>query len=162
MHVSAIDKGTGKSQEISITGSSGLSKDEVEKLRKEAELHAAEDKILRETAEARNKLDAYVFQIEKQIKEAGDKVPAEQKAEMDKLLADAKKVLEDKSSTLDAINEQVSKIESIMQAAQQFAQQQAGASAGAGTPPPPQNDASSAKKGGNGAVDADFEVVDDK
>ena len=82
---------------------------------------------------------------------------------MDKLLADAKKVLEDKSSTLDAINEQVSKIESIMQAAQQFAQQQAGASSGAGTPPPPpQNDASSAKKGGNGAVDADFEVVDDK
>ena len=162
LHVSAIDKGTGKSQEISITGSSGLSKDEVEKLRKEAEIHAAEDKVLRETAEARNKLDAYVFQIEKQIKEAGDKIPAPQKTEMENLLADAKKVLDDKSSTLEAINAQVSKIESIMQAAQQFAQQQAGAanaSAGAGTPPP-QDDAAG-KKGGKGAVDADFEVVDD-
>lgn len=161
LHVSAIDKGTGKSQEISITGSSGLSKDEVEKLRKEAEMHAAEDKVLRETAEARNKLDAYVFQIEKQVKEAGDKIPAQQKTEMENLLAEAKKVLEDKSSTLDAINAQVSKIESLMQAAQQFAQQQGGA---AGTPPPPpQNDAasSSGKKGGDGAVDADFEVVDD-
>ena len=139
-----------------------MSKDEVEKLRKEAEIHAAEDKVLRETAEARNKLDAYVFQIEKQIKEAGDKIPAPQKTEMENLLADAKKVLDDKSSTLEAINAQVSKIESIMQAAQQFAQQQAGtanASSSAGTPPP-QDDAAG-KKGGKGAVDADFEVVDD-
>lgn len=163
LHVSAIDKGTGKSQEISITGSSGLSKDEVEKLRKEAEMHAAEDKVLRETAEARNKLDAYVFQIEKQVKEAGDKIPAAQKTEMENLLAEAKKVLDDKSSTLDALNAQVTKIEGIMQAAQQFAQQQQ--TAGAGTPPPPpQNGASaeaSSKKGGDGAVDADFEVVDD-
>lgn len=165
LHVSAIDKGTGKSQEISITGSSGLSKDEVEKLRKEAEMHAEEDKILRDTAEARNKLDAYVFQIEKQLKEAGDKIPAAQKGEMDSLLAEAKKVLDDKSSKLDAINAQVEKIEKLIQQAQQFAQQ-AGA-AGAGTPPPSGGNASgngsgNAKKGGNGPVDADFEVVDDK
>lgn len=161
LHVSAIDKGTGKSQEISITGSSGLSKDEVEKLRKEAEMHAAEDKVMRETAEARNKLDAYVFQIEKQLKEAGDKVPAAQKAEMERLLGDAKKVLDDKSSKLDAINAQISKIESLIQQAQQFAH-----SAGAGTPPPSgtsssSGNASSSKKGGNGPVDGDFEVVDD-
>lgn len=165
LHVSAIDKGTGKSQEISITGSSGLSKDEVEKLRKEAEMHAEEDKILRDTAEARNKLDAYVFQIEKQLKEAGDKIPAAQKGEMDSLLAEAKKVLDDKSSKLDAINAQVEKIEKLIQQAQQFAQQ-AGA-AGAGTPPPSGGNASgngsgNAKKSGNGPVDADFEVVDDK
>ncbi len=160
LHVSAIDKGTGKSQQIAITGSSGLSKDEVERLRKEAELHAAEDKVLRETAEARNKLDAMVFQIEKQIKEAGDKIPAEQKSEIETLIADGKKLVEDKSSTLDALNAQISKIESILQAAQQYAQQ-----AGAGTPPPPSSGeaegTSSEKKPGDGAVDADFEVVDD-
>ncbi len=158
LHVSAIDKGTGKSQQISITGSSGLSKDEVEKLRKEAELHAAEDKILRETAEARNKLDAMVFQIEKQIKDAGENIPAEQKAEIETLVADGKKLVEDKDSTLDALNAQISKIETLLQTAQQFAQQQQAA----GTPPPnAAGTTDSAKKPGDGAVDADFEVVDD-
>lgn len=152
LHVSAIDKGTGKKQEISITGSSGLSKDEVEKLRKEAELHAAEDKIIRETAEARNKLDAYTFQLEKQIKDAGDKLPANAKEEADKLIGESKKILDDKNASLDAINAQIAKFDAIMQAAQQAAQQ-AGAN-GAGTPPPQDN-------GKKGSVDADFEVVDD-
>ena len=155
LHVSAIDKGTGKKQEISITGSSGLSKDEVEKLRKEAEMHAAEDKVLRETAEARNKLDAYTFQLEKQIKDAGDKLPANAKEEAEKLIAESKKLLDDKASTLDAINAQIAKFDAIMQAAQQAAAQQQAGAADAGTPPP----TGDAKK--DGPVDADFEVVDD-
>ncbi len=94
LHVSAKDLGTGKDQKITIQGSSGLSKDEVEKMTKEAELHAAEDKKRREAVEARNQLDTTIYQLEKTLKEAGDKLPADKKAKVEAALADAKKDLE--------------------------------------------------------------------
>ncbi|MBV8970634.1 MAG: molecular chaperone DnaK, partial [Verrucomicrobia bacterium] len=79
LNVSAKDLGTGKEQKISITGSSGLTKDEVERLRHDAESHAEEDRKSRELAEARNNADSLAYQSEKQLKELGDKVPADQK-----------------------------------------------------------------------------------
>ena len=83
LHVSAKDLGTGKDQKITIQGSSGLSKDEVEKMTKEAELNAAEDKKRREAVEARNQLDTSIYQLEKALKEAGDKLPADKKSKVE-------------------------------------------------------------------------------
>ena len=74
LNVTAKDKATGKDQKITITSSSGLSKEEVERMAKEAEAHAAEDKAKREEIEARNRLDSMVYNIEKMLKENGDKV----------------------------------------------------------------------------------------
>src|SRR5580698_4257110 len=79
LHVSAKDLGTGKEQKISITGSSGLSKEEIERMQKEAELHADEDKKAKENIEIRNNADSLAYQSEKQLKELGDKVPADKK-----------------------------------------------------------------------------------
>jgi molecular chaperone DnaK len=169
LHVSAKDKGTGKEQKISITGSSGLSKDEVEKLRKEAELHADEDKRARESVEERNHLDSLVFQVDKQIKELGDKVPAAIKAQIEPLIEEGKKLLEDKATPVETLKAHKEKIEKVMQelgqavyAAQQAAEQAAGAAGGdaAGTTgaPPPQDQK---KPNNDNVVDGDFEVVDD-
>ncbi|MGH9207530.1 MAG: molecular chaperone DnaK, partial [Acidimicrobiales bacterium] len=83
VNVSAKDKGTGKEQRITITASSGLSKDEIEKLQREAELHADEDRKRREDVELRNNADNLAYQAEKILRENGDKVPAEIKSEVE-------------------------------------------------------------------------------
>ena len=92
LNVKAKDKATNKEQHITITASSGLSKDEVEKMKKEAELHATEDKTKRELIDLKNVADSTVYQTEKMLKEQGDKVPAEIKTEVDAKLEDVKKV----------------------------------------------------------------------
>jgi molecular chaperone DnaK len=161
LNVSAKDKSSGKEQKITITNSSGLSKDEVEKLRKEAELHAAEDAQRKETAEARNELDNMVYGVEKQLKDAGDKIPADTKKALEDEIAKAKKVLEKQDSQkqdLTSAKDSLMKvIEANAQNLQAAAQAAAGGAAGA---------ASAAQqtqsKGKNGSVDADFEVVDDE
>ena len=78
-----------RTQKIAITSSSGLSKEEVERMAKDAEAHAAEDKEQREAVEARNGLDSLVYNIEKMLKESGDKVGASEKTEVESALADA-------------------------------------------------------------------------
>jgi len=80
LHVSAKDKGTGKEQKIHIEAGSGLSKEEVEKMKAEAKAHEAEDKIAKERVEKINQADSMIFQTDKQLKEFGDKVPADKKA----------------------------------------------------------------------------------
>ena len=94
LNVSAKDQGTGKEQKITISGSSGLDNEEVEKLKREAEEHAAEDAKTKEGVEARNELDNIIYQSEKQIGELGDKIPADKKAELEEAIAEAKVVLE--------------------------------------------------------------------
>ena len=94
LNVPAKDRGTGKDQKITITSSSGLSKDEVERMAKDAEAHASEDKEKREQIEARNGLDSMVYNIEKMLKESGDKVSGSEKSDVESALADAKKTLE--------------------------------------------------------------------
>src|SRR5204863_7136757 len=79
LHVTAKDQKTGKSQQISIKGSSGLSQDEIERAKRDAEAHADEDRKRKEAAEAKNKAEALVFQVEKQLAELGDKLNDEQK-----------------------------------------------------------------------------------
>jgi len=94
VHVGAKDLGTGKEQSIQITASSGLSKDEIEKMVKEAEAHAAEDRKKRETVDARNQLDGLVYQTEKTLAEHGTSLDADTRSNIESALAEAKKALE--------------------------------------------------------------------
>ena len=164
LNVTAKDLGTGKDQKISITGSSGLSKDEVERLRKEAELHAAEDLKAREAVEARNQLDNIVFQVEKQLKELGDKIPADKKSQIETMVADARKVLDDKNASTETLKAESEKIQKTFGEIAQnlYSQQQA---AGAGAAAQGAANAGSAQETKQAkdpnVVDADFEVVDD-
>jgi molecular chaperone DnaK len=101
LNVSAKDMATGKDQKITITSSSGLSKDEVERMAREADAHSSEDKVKREEIEARNGLDNMVYSVEKMLKENGDKISGSDKTDVESALADAKKSLESQSSAAD-------------------------------------------------------------
>ena len=110
--VSAKDLGTGKSQHITITGASGLSDDEIDKMMKDAEAHAAEDEKLREKIDLKNQADSTVFQTEKFLKENEDKVSAEQKAEVEAAIEPVKKAIEAEDyeamkTTLETLNEKM-------------------------------------------------------
>ena len=167
LHVSAKDLGTGKDQKITIQGSSGLSKEEVEKMTKEAELHAAEDKKRKEAVETKNQLDSAIYQLEKTIKDGGDKLPAHIKSKGESAIADAKKDLESNDTDrMKAAMEKLSAVGGELYQEVAKAQQAAGGAAGA-----PQGEKSSeagqpeaaGKKAEKKAdvVDADFEVVDE-
>ncbi len=164
LNVSAKDKGTGKEQKITITDSSGLDKDEVERLKQEAEAHASEDAEQKSKVEARNELDNLIYQSEKQIKEQGDKIPEDKKSELESALAEGKKVLEDSNASSDAMNSAKEKISTIVQA---FAQEMYSQAEAAGGPAAQAandatNDAAKSDKVEADTVDADFEVVEDE
>lgn len=160
LHVTAKDMGTGKDQKITITGASGLSQEEIERLRKEAEAHATEDKARKEAVENRNQLDNLVYQTEKQIKDLGDKVPADKKSELETLLTDAKKVLEQPDASAETLKEKSEGILKIMQGMSELLYAQA-----ANHPSPdntaPEGEEKAHKPKDDHVVDADFEVVDD-
>jgi molecular chaperone DnaK len=109
LNVTAKDNATGKDQKITITSSSGLSKEEVERMAKDAEAHAAEDKEAKEKIEARNQLDSLVYNVEKMLKEGGEKVEASDKSEVETALADAKTTLTGEPSVteMDAARERL-------------------------------------------------------
>jgi molecular chaperone DnaK len=162
LNVSAKDQGTGKVQHITISGSSGLDKDEVEKLKREAEAHASEDAALKESVEARNELDNLVYQAEKQIGELGEKIPADKKTELEAAITEAKAVLENQEADVDALKAPKEKIMEIMQSFAQDLYGQAGAEgADAEAGATEAGESSESKKSDDDAVDADFEVVDD-
>src|SRR5436309_7520074 len=94
LHVTAKDNATGKDQKITITSTSGLSKEEVDRMAKEAEAHASEDKAQREQIESKNQLDSMVYQMEKMLRESGDKISGSERGDVENALADAKKALE--------------------------------------------------------------------
>ena len=160
VHVNAKDLGTGKEQSIKITASSGLSEAEIEKLVKEAEMHAEEDKRRKELIEARNHADSLVYSVEKNIKEFGDKVDAAEKAKIEEAIEKVKKALE--GDDLDAIKKaqddlmNVShKLAEAMYAKTAGGPGGPGASGGAGSAGA---DQASGKKDDD-VVDADFEEV---
>jgi molecular chaperone DnaK len=171
LHVSAKDLGTGKEQKISITGSSGLSKEEVEKMQKEAELHADEDRKAKEAIEIRNNADNLAYQCEKQLKELGDKIDGAKKAEIEKEIERVREALKgnDTESIKTAYTDLQNKFQSVSE--ELYKQAAAGASAGAGAAgagPGPGAESSGADAGGGSGrsaegdvVDAEFEVVDD-
>src|SRR5690242_486714 len=94
LNVTAKDNATGKDQKITITSSSGLSKEEVERMAKDAEAHSAEDKAQRESIDSKNQLDSMIYQIEKMLKEQGDKISGSERGDIENALADAKKAVE--------------------------------------------------------------------
>ena len=161
LNVSAKDKGTGKEQKITITAAGGLSKEEIEKMRKDAEAHAAEDEKRHAEVEERNKADGLAFQVEKTLKDAGDKISADKKAPVEAALKELKDALAKQPPA--PIDEIKSKQEALMKAMEPVAQEMYSSSqqAGAGTPPPgagtpPPQDEPKKEKGGDDVVDADF------
>ncbi len=154
VHVSAKDMATGKSQEIRIQASGGLSDEEIEKMVKEAEAHREEDRKRRELIEARNQADAAIYQAEKTLKDLGEKVAEEDKKAIENAIEELKKALEGEDK-----DEIVAKTASLAQATMKageaaYKQQQAegGAETSAGA---------EAKAGDDDVVDAEFEEVDD-
>ncbi len=166
LHVAAKDKATGKEQSIRITSSSGLAKDEIEKMKQAAKEHAAEDIKKKESVEIRNKADNLVFSTKKQITDLGDKIPAELK---NRLESEIKKV-EDAIATNDTANiktatenmEKVwSEISQELYKAQSAQGQQAPNEGSANNEPPKEEPASEKKSDGPEVQDASYEVVDD-
>jgi molecular chaperone DnaK len=154
LHVSAKDKGTGKEQKIRIESSSGLSKEEIEKMKREAEANAETDKKIKEEAEKLNAADALVFQTEKQLKEYGDKIPADKKEAIEKAAAEVKKAHEAKDlaaidTHMAALNEAWTAASQDLYNATQQAQENAPNNAGA----------ESNANGGNNVQDVEFEEV---
>ncbi|MBJ7255861.1 MAG: molecular chaperone DnaK [Akkermansiaceae bacterium] len=127
LHVSAKDKQSGKEQKISIQGSSGLSKDEIEKAKRDAEAHADEDKKRVEKVDAKNKADNLVFNVEKQLAEIGDKAPADLKTLLEGKIQAVKDAIS--SDNVDTINSAVSDLESSLQALAEAASQAGGGQA---------------------------------
>ena len=164
LHVSAKDLGTGKEQKISITGSSGLSKEEIEKMQREAELHAEEDKTAKEAIEVRNNADNLAYQCEKQLKDLGEKIPADKKAEIETKIATVREVLKgnDSEAIKTAYTDLQNNFQSISEELYKNAAASAGPGPGAGGPEPSAEGAASAKKPDGDVVDAEFEVVDEK
>ena len=160
LDVTAKDKATGKSQSIKITGSAGLSDDEVEKMKKDAEEHADEDEHVRERVQARNQAEALIHTSEKSLSDAGDKVDASLKEDVESKIKDLKDILEDGSKEdLEAKTKELS--ESLQKVGEVMYKQQAEESAAAGS--------ESSKEGNDSAKEAEDaetveegEVVDEK
>jgi len=165
LHVSAKDKATGKEQKIRIEASSGLSENDIQRMVKDAESHATEDKKRREEIDTRNRLDSMTYEVEKNVKEWGDRLPAEAKTKLDAGIERARKALRgDDMNEIKAAQEELNRVYS--EAGQSFyaqSQSQPGtppsgetAGTGAGTNPPP-------GPGGQkeDVVEADYEIVDE-
>ncbi|HMH13794.1 MAG TPA: molecular chaperone DnaK [Edaphobacter sp.] len=161
LNVTAKDNATGKDQKITITSSSGLSKEEVERMAKDAEAHAAEDKEKRDEVEARNGLDSLVYNVEKMVKEAGDKVSDAEKAEVETALADAKTTL---TGTPGATELNAAK-DRLTSASHKLAEAMYKATAASATAP---TDGAAAAEGATeskkdeGVIDAEYVDVDEK
>jgi len=160
VHVSAKDMATGNQQAITITSSSGLSDQEIEKMVKEAELHAAEDKKRKEEVEVRNHADSAVYQAEKAIKDFGEKADKAQVEKLQKAIDELKEALKgDNTENIKNKNEELTKVLYELTSAmyQQQAQQGGCGPEGCG----PQGAAGDQAGGKDNVVDADYEVVDE-
>jgi molecular chaperone DnaK len=170
LHVSAKDLGTGKEQKITITASSGLSKDEIEKMRKEAESHADEDKKHREEIETRNEADNAVYRSEKMLKDNADKISGSDKSKIEAAINEAKEAL--KGNDPSAIRSASEKLNEAWQAVSAELYKAASAKAqagkgpeqpgGGGGPAGPEEPQDSGKKGKDEGPIIDAEVVDEK
>jgi molecular chaperone DnaK len=158
LHVSAKDKGTGKENKITIKANSGLSEDEIQRMVKDAEINAEEDRKQRELVEARNQLDAMIHSVKKSLTEHGDKIDAAEKSKIEAALKDAETAIKDGSKgELDAKSKTLAEASHKL-AEKMYAQQGAPGSEGHGPGP---GTAESAKPDDGNVVDAEFEEVKD-
>ncbi len=158
LNVTAKDNATGKDTRITITSSSGLSKEQVERMAKDAESHAAEDKAKREEIEARNSLDSMVYNIEKMLKESGEKVQGAEKTDVEAALAEAKKTLEGSPS----VAELKAALEKLTHASHKLAEVLYKANAPQADAAQPQETAGGEQKKDEGVIDAEYVDVEDK
>jgi len=164
LHVAAKDLGTGKEQKITITASSGLSKDEIEKMRKDAEAHADEDKAKKEEIETRNEADNAVYRTEKTLKDNSSTISPDDKSKLETAAAAVKEAL--KGSDAATIKSASEKLNEVWQAVSTelykagAAKAQAASGGAPGTPPPGAGEPKSEGKKDDGVIDA--EVVDEK
>jgi molecular chaperone DnaK len=162
LHVSAKDLGSGKEQKISITGSSGLSKDEVEKMTRDAEAHAEEDRQAKEKIELKNNADSAAYAAEKMVRDLGEKIDATKKTEIEEEVKKVKDALAGDNNdaikaAVESLNQKVGAISAdLYKAAAAQAQGSAEGAPGAQTPPPGAGEAPKT----DDVVDADFEMVD--
>ena len=174
VHVSAKDLGTGKEQSIKITASSGLEEGEIDRMIKDAEAHAEDDKKRREAVEEKNKLDGLIYSTEQSLKQHGETLSAEDKAEVERALADAKRVLNEDSDAAalkkagDDLTQAAHKLAAQMYQSASADGAQAGANGAAqeqaaGESSEGADDSADASAAGAGSsedvVDADFEEV---
>jgi len=151
LNVRAQDKGTGKEQKITITASSGLSKEEVERMRREAEAHAAEDAKRKEEVETRNAADALVYTAERTLREQGEKIPADLKQQLEGKIAAVRSALQ--GTDMGYVRSTTQELSEVMQkiGAAVYGQ--------AGTPPPPGGEAPGGGPGDEGTVEGEFREV---
>ena len=162
LHVNAKDLGTGKEQKITITASSGLSKDEIERMKKDAEVNADEDRQRKEAIEIRNQADTLAYQTEKLLKENGDKIPDEEQSKLEAAVNDVKEAL--KGDDTDAINAAVEKLKEVSQAIGQHLYQNTQGQPGADAGAAPESEAGAEANASDAKDDdtiIDAEVVED-
>ncbi len=152
LNVRALDKGTGKDQKITITATSGLSKDDIEKMKKEAAAHEAEDKKKREEAEIRNQADSLCYTAEKTLKDAGDKVDKTTKEKVEKSIANLRSVLGEK---------EIEKIKGAMEILQRDVFEMSSQIYKAGGPPPGETKEGKSKEEGK-TMNAEYEIKEDE
>ncbi len=155
MNISAKDKGTGKEQSIKIESSSGLSDEEIEKMKAEAEANAEADEKAKAAVEVVNKADSLIFQTERQLKEYGDKIPAEKKQPIEDALAELKKEFEAKN--MDNLEPAMDKLNEVFQAASEDMYK--ASNEGGETTDGASEDAAN---GEDEVTDVDFEEVEEK
>ncbi len=158
VNVSAKDLGTGKEQKITIQSSSGLSEKDIERMIKEAELHAEEDRKAKEKVEARNQADTLIYTAEKTIKELGDKVTSEQKDKFERAKEELRKAVD--SDDLDGIRRKTEELNQVLHEISTNIYNQAGAS-GAGSQAGNAGEGPGAQGGGGTTVDAEYDKMDD-
>ncbi len=151
VHVSAKDRATGKEQSMTITGQSSLAKDDIARMVKDAEAHAEADRQAKDSVDTRNQGENLVYQIEKLLRDSGDKIPTDDKTRVETALADAKKALE--GADMEAIKRTTTALGEASQSATQKMYESAAASAGGGG-------GSSANSGPSGAPGPDDDIID--
>ncbi|MDX6500333.1 MAG: molecular chaperone DnaK [Blastocatellia bacterium] len=151
LNVTAKDTATGKEQRITISGSTSLDKNEIDRMINDAQAHASEDKARRELVEARNTADSLAYSVERSIKEMGDRVPAHERARAESLISDIRTALKDESTTIDRLRQLTSDLQQVSHSLASAAYSQASA-AGAG--------AGGGSSSGGGGGGADDEVID--
>jgi len=160
LHVTAKDRATGKEQSIRITASSGLSKDEVDRMVGDAQAHASDDRKRRELVDSRNKADTLIYQTDKTLKDFGDKVPAGERKQIEEAIATLRTAMKgDDKAAIDTAVEALQKV-SYKLAEEMYRQKEAGAQAQAGAGP--SGPEAGAEQPSGKKVDADYTVIDEE
>jgi molecular chaperone DnaK len=133
LNVSAKDMATGKEQKITISGSTSLDKGEIDRMISDAAQHADEDRRRRELVEARNTADSLAYNVERSLKDMGDRVPVNERARAEALINDIRNAIKDESTSVDRLRQLTSDLQQVSHALASAAYSQAGAAAGAGT-----------------------------